>query len=145
METIGAVLKNDNQKIELKVTGYEMPVPTKYFEDNNWLVLSCQSIRNGISMQGEFPCFMTMELQRLKALLEQFQSGIIRSVSWNGTEPNFTVNLCKNKLLTIFFYAEYSDCEITFQKYATAKDVEELIDFCSDALTLYPVRDIGIK
>lgn len=40
VETIGAVLKNDNQKIELKVTGYEMPVPTKNFEDNNWLV--CQ-------------------------------------------------------------------------------------------------------
>ena len=129
----------------MAVKGYEALTPTKSYWDNNWLVLSCKSTENGESMYGEFPCFMTMELQRLKMLLEQFQAGALSSVSWSGTETNFAVYLCQDHLLTIFFYAEHEGFKTTFRKYATAEDVEELIGFCSDSLRLYPVRDIGAK
>ena len=96
-------------------------------------------------MCGEFPGFMTMELQRLKTLLEEFRSGALSSVSWNGTEPNFAVYLSQNHLLTIFFYAETDGWEINFHKDATARDIEKLISFCSDSLSHYPVRNIGTK
>lgn len=88
---------------------------------------------------------MTMELQRLKMLLEKFQSGAVPSVTWNGTEPNFAVFLSRNHSLKIFFYAESDGLEMHFHKYATAKEIEALIDFCSDSLELYPVRNVGIK
>lgn len=87
---------------------------------------------------------MTIELQRLKMLLEQIRSSALSSISWNGTEPNFALNIDQNYLLTIYFYDE-KDCEITFQKSATAEDVEGLIRFCRDGLRQYPVRDLGIK
>ena len=96
-------------------------------------------------MYGEFPVFMTMELQRLKMLLEEFQYGALSSVSWNGTEPNFAVYLSQNHLLTIFFYAEAEGWKITFHQNATAKDVDTLIGFCSDSLSIYPVRNVGAK
>lgn len=142
---MGIVLKNDNQEIELAIKGYEAAMPTKSYWDNNWLVLSCWLTEGGISMYGEFPCFMTMELQRLEMLLERFQSGTLPSVSWNGTEPNFSVRLSQSHLLTIFFYAEAEGWEVTFHKNATARDVEALIEFCSDSLGLYPVRNVGTK
>ncbi len=142
---MGIVLKNDNQEIELAVKGYEVPLPAKSYWDNNWLVLSCRLTEGGKAMYGEFPCFMTMELHRLKMLLQQFRSGALPSVSWNGTEPNFAVSLSENHLLKIFFYAEAEGWEITFHKKAAAKDVETLIKFCSDSLDLYPIRDVGIK
>ena len=142
---MGIILENDTQEIELSVKGYEVAMPTESYWDNNWLVLSCRLTGNGKSVYGEFPCFMTMELQRLKTLLEQYQSGTLPHVSWNGTEPNFAVYLRQNHLLTIFFHGKEADCEMTFRKYATAKDEEKLIGFCSDSLSLYPVRDIGIK
>lgn len=136
--------ENGNQEIELKVKGYEAVIPTKSYWDNNWLVLSCKSAKDGKPMCGEFPCFLTIELQRLKMLLEQFRSGALSSISWNGTEPNFVLNINQNYFLTIYFCDE-KDCEITFQKYATAEDVEGLIRFCLDSLRYYPVRDLGIK
>ena len=142
---MGVILKNDNQEIQLAIKGYEAPMPVKSYWDNNWLVLSCQLTEGDKSMYGEFPCFMTTELQRLKMLLEEFQSGAVPSVSWNGTEPNFAVSLSRNHLLKIFFYAESDGWEMHFHKYATAKEIEALIDFCSDGLDLYPVRDVGIK
>ena len=142
---MGVVLKNDNQEIELAIKGYEVIVPEKSYWDNNWLVFSCRLTEGGKSMYGEFPCFMTMELQRLKMLLEEFRSGVLPSVSWNGTEPNFAVNLSQNYLLTIFFYAEAEGWKITFHKNATAKDVDTLIGFCSDSLSIYPVRNVGAK
>lgn len=95
-------------------------------------------------MSGEFPCFLTIELHRLKMLLEQFQSGALSSISWNGTEPNFTLNINQDYLLTIYFCDE-KDCEISFQKYATTEDVEGLIRFCLDSLRRYPVRNLGVK
>ena len=88
---MGIILKNDNQEIELDIKGYEVPIPVKSYWDNNWLVLSCRLTEGGRSMCGEFPGFMTMELQRLKMLLEEFQSGALSSVSWNGTEQNQTL------------------------------------------------------
>lgn len=142
---MGIILKNDNQEIELDIKGYEVPIPVKSYWDNNWLVLSCRLTEGGRSMYGEFPGFMTMELQRLKTLLEEFQSGALSSVSWNGTEPNFAVYLSQNHLLTIFFYAETDGWEINFHKDATARDIEKLISFCSDSLSHYPVRNIGTK
>lgn len=138
---MGLILKNNNQKIELAVKGYECPLTGKSYWDNNWLVLSCQSTENGISRYGEFACFITTELQYLKMLLEQFQSGTLPSVSWNGTEPNFVINLDQDYLLTIYFYAENDYWEITFHKYATTEDIENLIDFCSDSLRRYPFRN----
>lgn len=142
---MGVVLKNDNQEIELAIKGYESAMPAKSYWDNNWLVLSCRLTEGGISMYGEFPCFMTMELQHLEMLLERFRSGTSPSVSWNGTEPNFSVCLSQNHFLTIFFYAEAEGWEVTFHKNATARDVEALIEFCSDSLGLYPVRNVGTK
>ncbi len=116
---MGVILKNDNQEIELAIKGYEVIVPAKNYWDNNWLVFSCRLIEGGKSMYGEFSGFTTMELQRLKILLEEFRSRVLPFVSWNGTEPNFTVNLSQNYLLTIFFYAEAEGWEITFHKNAT--------------------------
>lgn len=142
---MGIILKNDNQEIELDIKGYEVSIPVKSYWDNNWLVLSCRLTEGGRSMYGEFPGFMTMELQRLKTLLEEFRSGALSSVSWNGTEPNFTVNISRNYLLTIFFCAEAEGWEITFHKNATVKDVDALIGFCSDSLGIYPVRNVGTK
>ena len=73
------------------------------------------------------------------------RSVVLPSVSWNGTEPNFTVNISRNYLLTIFFCAEAEGWEITFHKNATVKDVDALIGFCSDSLGIYPVRNVGTK
>ncbi len=142
---MGYVLKNGRQEIELHVKGYECPAPTDSYWDNNWLVLSCRSTARGRTVCGEFPCFMTMELGRLQICLEQFQNGVIPSVFWNGTEPNFVVILRKNRLLHIFFHAERENFKIIFRKRATAQDVQTLIDFCADSLRSYPVRDMGKK
>ena len=84
--SISVILKNHRQEIELSVKGYEVSVPIKSYWDNNWLIFSCRLREDDRSMYGEFPCFMTMELQRLKMLLEQYQSGGLPAVSWNRTE-----------------------------------------------------------
>ena len=141
---MGLTLTNDNQEIELIIKGYQFPQLTKYFSDNNWLTLSCRSITDDKTICGEFPCFMTMELQRLQVLLEQFQSGVLASVSWNGTEPNFSITLHENRLLNIFFDAENGDSIVTFCKYATVQDVKNLIIFCAESSKLYPVREFGL-
>ena len=86
---MGIILKNDNQEIELDIKGYEVSIPVKSYWDNNWLVLSCRLTEGGRSMCGEFPGFMTMELQRLKTLLEEFQSGHCHL--FRGTEQNQTL------------------------------------------------------
>lgn len=143
--SISVILKNHRQEIELSVKGYEVSVPIKSYWDNNWLIFSCRLREDNRSMYGEFPCFMTMELQRLKMLLEQYQSGGLPAVSWNGTEPNFAVYLYPDFRLKIYFDAEADGWEMTFQKNAEPGDVEKLIGFCSDSLKQYPVRDIGIK
>lgn len=142
---MGLKLTNNNQEIELTVKGYECPQLSKYYSDNNWLVLSCQSTSGDKTICGEFPCFMTMELQRLQILLEQFQSGMLPAVSWNGTEPNFVITLQEDRMLNIFFDAENGDDTVTFSKYATAQDVKTLIAFCADSLRLYPIREFGSK
>lgn len=142
---MGLILKNNNQEIELTVKGYECSQLSKYYSDNNWLVLSCRSTIGDKTICGEFPCFMTMELQRLQMLLEQFQSGVLPSVSWNGTEPNFVITLQEDHMLNIFFDAGNGSNTVTFSKYATAQDVKMLIAFCADSLRLYPVREFETK
>lgn len=139
------IMKNRNHEIEISVNGYEIPVLTKSYWYNNWLIFSCRSTIRDKIIQGEFPCFMTIELQRLQILLEQFQSGELSSVAWNGTEPNLVITLQEDRLLNIVFYAENGSDTVTFSKYATVYDVKILIDFCADSLKLYPIREFGAK
>ncbi len=142
---MGLIIKNRNHEIEISVKGYEIPVLTKSYWDNNWLIFSCRSTIGDRTIQEEFPCFMTMELQRLQILLEQFQSGELSSVAWNGTEPNLVITLQEDRLLNIVFYTKNKGNTVTFNKYATVHDVKMLIDFCADSLKLYPIREFGAK
>lgn len=142
---MGLILSNGRKKIELNVIGYEFPTLRESYWDNNWLVLSCRSTTRHKSIYGEFPCCMTMELRNLQTHLEQFQSGVAASVSWNGTEPNLVVTLRKHRLLKLFFDAERENHKITFRKFATEQDVQSLIDFCADSLRKYPIREYGKK
>ena len=142
---MGLMFKTASQEIELTVRGYECPILTRSYWDNNWLVLSCRSTTGDKTICGELPCFMTTELCDLQIRLKQFQNGVISSVSWNGTEPNLVITLNENRVLSIFFYGENEDDSVVFSKHASPRDVRRFIDFCEDCLSSYPIREFGIK
>ena len=68
------ILKGDNQEIELKVTGYEYPHPTKSYWDNNWLMLYCGKKFGGYTAANRLACFLTVELKRLHCLLGEIEA-----------------------------------------------------------------------
>lgn len=142
------ILKGENQEIELVVEGYEFsdPVLKNNFWDWNWLMLYCKKTIEGKTVKGRFACFVTTELKCLQDLLEQFLNGEIECVEWNGTEPNFQITLHKNRLLEIYFYSEGSsetfDGVKIFRKLADLEDIKNLIKFCEDSLSKYPIRRV---
>uniref|UniRef100_UPI002E796FEB hypothetical protein n=1 Tax=Enterocloster aldenensis TaxID=358742 RepID=UPI002E796FEB len=116
------ILKGDNQEIELKVTGYEYPHPTKSYWDNNY------------------------------CLLEEFSSGRSDGFDWGGTEPNLAISMRRRQdvcTLDILCYLEDGEempGEIeAFHKEASNGDIQLLKEFCMEALEQYPERNVGVR
>ena len=82
------ILKGDKQEIELKVTGYEYPHPTKSYWDNNLLMLYCG--KNLWIYGRQSSClFLTVELKRLHCLLEEFSSAGRKGLTGEGRNPTW--------------------------------------------------------
>ena len=146
------ILKGDNQEIELKVTGYEYPHPTKSYWDNNWLMLYCGKKFGGYTAANRLACFLTVELKRLHCLLEEFSSGRSDGFDWGGTEPNLAISMRRRQdvcTLDILCYLEDGE-EMpgvieAFHKEASNGDIQLLKEFCMEALEQYPERNVGVR
>lgn len=142
------ILKGDEQEIELIIEGYEYIEPkSDDFWDKNWLMLYCRKTFGSHTICGRFPCFLTTELIRLHEMLQQFLCGEICYVEWGGTEPNLSISLHREKntcMLEIFFYPEngtesFDEVKV-FRKNAVKEDIVQLINFCEENISKYPVR-----
>ena len=138
--------------MELKVTGYEYPCPTRSYWDNNWLMLYCRKRFGGYTAVNRLACFLTVELKRLHCLLEEFSSGRSDGFDWGGTEPNLTVSLLRKEgrcILDILCYLE-DGVEVpgeieAFHKEASEEDIQMLKNFCMETLEQYPERNVGVR
>ena len=140
-------LENENDYIELKVTGYE-------FENiaEDWLIVYGKIFVNGKFIEGEDPAMFVYEFTDLKQWAEDMLHNKNTSM-WGSIEPNleFKYNKDKNELM-IYFYPEHElyhkEMEIKrdndlffFTKKCDTSDWKKIIKWCEDVIKDYPTRE----